>query len=92
MVKQGTRDDEIVETLFYYILKDVDLADCETRHLRVHDTTEIDVACYYVTSGRHALSQSLGDRSVATAEFQAAPAWTHSQSVNVSKLDGIQQR
>jgi len=92
MMKQGTRDDEIVGTLFYDILKDIDSADLETRHVRVHDTTEIDVARYYVTSGRHALSQSLGDRSVAAAEFQAAPAWTHSESVNVSKLDGIQQR
>ena len=92
MVKQGTGDNEIVGTLFYYILKDVDFPDLETRHLRVHDTTEIDIARDYVTSGRHALSQSLRDRSVATADFQAAPAWTHSQSVNVSKLDGIQQR
>jgi hypothetical protein len=92
MMKQGTRDDKIVGTLFYSILKDIDSADLETRHVRVHDTTEIDVARYYVTSGRHALSQSLRDRSVAAAEFQAAPAWTHSESVNVSKLDGIQQR
>jgi hypothetical protein len=44
-----------------------------------------------VTGGRYALSQSLGDRSVAAAEFQAAPAWTHSESVNVGALDGIQQ-
>ena len=92
MMKQGTRDDEIVVTFFYYILKDIDLADLETRRLRVHDTTEIDVARDYVTSRRHALSQSLSDRSVATAEFQAVPAWTHSQSANVSELDGIQQR
>jgi hypothetical protein len=92
MVKQGTRDDEIVGTLFYCILKNVDFTDLETRHLQVRDITEIDVARDYATSGRHALSQSLRDRSVATAEFQAAPAWTHSQSVNVSALDGIQQR
>jgi hypothetical protein len=92
MVKHGTRDDEIVVTFFYYILKNIDSADLETRHLRVYDTTEIDVARYYVTNGRHAFSQSPGDRSVATAEFQAAPAWTHSQSVNVSNLGGIQQR
>jgi hypothetical protein len=92
MVKQGTGDDEIVGTLFYYILKDIDSADLQTRHLPVHDITEIDIARDYVTGGRHALSQSLRDRSVATAEFQAAPAWTHSQSVNVSELGGIQQR
>ena len=92
MVKQGARDDEIVGAFFYYILKDIDLADLETRHLQVNDITEIDVARDYVTSRRHALSQSLGDRSVATAEFQAVPARTHSQSANVSETDGIQQR
>jgi hypothetical protein len=92
MVKQGTRDDEIVGVFFYYILKDIDLADLQTRQLLVHDTTEIDVARDYVTSGRHALSQNPSDRSVATTDFQAPPAWTHSQSVNVSKLDEIQQR
>jgi hypothetical protein len=92
MVKQGTRDDKIVGILLYYILKDIDSADLETWQLRVHDTTKIDVARYYVTSGRHAFSQSLRDRSVATAKFQAAPAWTHSESDNVSALDGIQQR
>jgi hypothetical protein len=92
MVKQGTCDDEIVGTFFYYIPKDIDSADLETPPLRVHDTTEIDVARDYVTSGRHALSESPSDRSVATAKFQAAPAWTYSQSVNVGKLDGIQQR
>ena len=92
MVKQRTGDDEIVGTLFDYILKDVDFPDLKTRQLRIYDTTEIDVARDYVTSGRHALSQSPGDRSVATTDFQAAPAWTHSQPVNVSALDGIQQR
>jgi hypothetical protein len=92
MVQQSTRDDEIVGVLFYYILKDVDFADLETRQLPIHDTIEIDVARDYVTTGRHTLSQSLGDRSIATPDFQAAPAWTYSQSVNVSKLDGIQQR
>ena len=66
--------DEIVGTLFYYILKDIDAADLETRQLLVHDTTEIDVARDYMASGRHALSQSPGDRSVATADFQAASA------------------
>jgi hypothetical protein len=73
-------------------VKDIDSPNLETRQWLVHDTTEIDVARYYVASGCHALSQITGDRSVATADFQAAPAWTHSQSVNVSKLDGIQQR
>ena len=91
MVKQRTGDDEIVGTLFDYILKDVDFPDLKTRQLRIYDTTEIDVARDYVTSGRHAFSQSLRHRSVATAEFQAAPAWTHSKSANVSELDGIQQ-
>ena len=58
----------------------------------IHDTTEIDVARDYLASGRHALSHSPGDRSVATADFQAASAWAHSQSGYVSELDGIQQR
>jgi hypothetical protein len=92
MVEQGTREDEIVGAFFYYILKDIDSADLETRQLLVHDTTEIDVARDDVASGCHALSQSPRDRSVATTEFQTAPAWTHSQLSNVSKLDGIQQR
>ena len=74
MVKQGTGDDEIIGPFFYYILKDIDFADLETRHLQVHDTTEIDVARDYMASERHALSQSPGDRSVATADFQAASA------------------
>jgi hypothetical protein len=30
MVQQGTRDDEIVGTLFYCILNDIDSADLET--------------------------------------------------------------
>jgi hypothetical protein len=30
MVQQGTRDNEIIGTLFYYILKDIDSADFET--------------------------------------------------------------
>ena len=51
MVKQGTGDDEIVGLFFYYILKDIDSADLETRHLQVHDTTEIDVARDYLASG-----------------------------------------
>ena len=92
MVKQGTGDDEIVGTLFYYILKDIDAADLERRQLLVHDTTEIDVARDYMASGRHALSQSPGGRSAATADFQAAPAWAYCQSGYVSELDGIQQR
>jgi hypothetical protein len=92
MMKQGTGDNEIVGTVFYYILKNIDSADLKTWQLRIYDTTEIDIARDYVTSGRHALSQNLRDRSVATADFETAPAWTHSQSVNVSKLGGIQQR
>jgi hypothetical protein len=91
MVKQGPGDDEIVGTLLYYVLKDIDSADLETRNMRAHDTTEIDVARDYVTSRRHALGQSPGDRSVATADFQTAPAWTHPEPVNVRELDGIQQ-
>jgi hypothetical protein len=74
MMKQGTRDNEIIGTLFYYILKDVDFPDLKTRQLRIYDTTEIDVARDYVTSGRHAFSQNLRDRSVTTADFQTAPA------------------
>ena len=83
VVKQGARDDKVVETLFDYILKDIDVANLQTRYVQIHDISEIDVARDHVTSGCHALCQSLRDRSVATAEFQAAPAWTHSQSGNV---------
>jgi hypothetical protein len=56
MVQQSTGDNEIVGTRFDYILKDVDFPDLETRHLRIYDTTEIDIARDYVTRGRHALS------------------------------------
>jgi hypothetical protein len=92
MVKQGTGDNEIVGTFFYCVLKDIDPTDLETRHLLTHDTTEIDIARDDVAGGRHALSQSPGDRSVATADFQTAPAWAQFQSGYVSELDGIQQR
>jgi hypothetical protein len=92
MVEQGTRDDEIVATLFDWISKNIDSADLETRYLRVHDTTEIDVACNYVTSGRYALSQSPRNRPVVTADFQTAPARMHPQPGNVSAFDRIQQR
>jgi len=92
MMKQGTREDEIVEIFFCCILKDIEPADLETRQWLVHDTTEINVARDYVASGRDALSQSPGDRSVAAADFQAPPARTHSQSLYVSELDRIQQR
>jgi hypothetical protein len=92
MVKQGASNDEVVGTLFYYIPKDIDAADLKTRHLQVYDISEIDVARDHVTSGRYALNQSLRDRSVATAEFLASPAWTHSKPHKASALDGIQQR
>jgi hypothetical protein len=49
MVKQGTRDDEVGGSFFYYILKDIDSANLETWQLLIHDTTEIDVTHYYVT-------------------------------------------
>jgi len=68
MVKQGTGDDEIVGPFFYYILKDIDFADLETRHLQVHDTTVIDVAGDYLASGSHARSQSLGALPVVLCE------------------------
>jgi hypothetical protein len=90
-MKQSTRDDEVVGTFPYYILKKIDLADLKTRCLQVPDITEIDVARNYMTSRGQALSQSLRDRSVATAEFQAASTWRHSQPGNVSELNGIQQ-
>ena len=92
MVKQSPRDHEIVGTKFYFILKNVDLADLKTRRLHVPDISEIDVARDYMTSGRHAPRQSQCDRSVATADFQAAPPWTHSQPGDMSELDGIEQR
>jgi hypothetical protein len=90
MVKQGASDDQVVATLFDCILKDIDAPDFKTRPLQVRDISEIDVARDHVTSGRHALSQSLRDRSVATAEFQTAPAWTHAKPRKASPLDWIQ--
>ena len=70
MVKQGTPDDEVVGTLFYFILKDIDLADLETWYLQIRDVTQIDVACDYVTSGRHALSQCQRDGCIAAADTE----------------------
>jgi|SRR5450432_2152171 hypothetical protein len=52
----------------------------------------IDVACDHTTRWSYALSQSLGDRSVTAAEFQAPPARTDSQPRNVSDLERVQQR
>jgi hypothetical protein len=92
MMKQGTCENEIVEIFFYCLLKDIESADLETWQWLVHDTTEINVARDHVASGCDALSQSPGDRSVAAADFQTPPAWTHSQSVYVGELDRVQQR
>src|SRR5205823_14916059 len=74
MVKQSACDDEVVRALFYCVLKDIDAADLETRGFEVRGVSEIDVARNHVTGRRHALGESLRDRSVATAEFQAPPA------------------
>jgi len=86
------RNDEVVGMLFDYVLKDINAADLETRRLQVRDIAKIEVARDYVTGRCHALSHSQRDGSVARAEFEAAPARTHSQPGNVSEFDGIEQR
>jgi hypothetical protein len=90
MVKQGARDDEVVGARFDGIVKDVDAADFQTRHLQVSDISDIDVARDHAARGTHAHSQSLRDRSVSAAEFQAAPTWAYAKLIEASKLKGIE--
>jgi hypothetical protein len=90
MVKQSARNDEIVRLGFDCILKNIDAADFKPRRSQLCDIRGIDVAGDYAATRRHAFRKSLRDRSVATAKFQAPPAWAHAKPGKASLLDRIQ--
>jgi hypothetical protein len=90
MVQQSARDDQVVLTRFDGIVKDVETADFQARHLQIRDVSDIDVACDHVASGGHAGGQSLRDRPIATAKFKTAPPRAHAKLLEASPLERVE--
>jgi hypothetical protein len=91
MMKESSRDYQVVGRWFDRVVQDVKPAHLKTRPLATVDVADIEIAGDDVAARRDLPSQPLRDGAIASTYFQAAPALAQSQSLDVRALERVEQ-
>src|SRR5262245_598470 len=72
-----------------FVFEDIVPANCEIGQPMLAEEAGVQVCCHDASSGFDVLRHPAGDGAVTRTDFEATPAWPHTQLVQPADRDGV---